>query len=360
MLLLIYSLFVIALALLVLFVTLAPMTQSARWWIRGWDFPRVQIAGMAAIVAGLALFVDDPLRLGIILAMVASGIYQAWRIYPFTPLAREDISLAERHDDDIRCLAINVEMGNDRYDDVARVIREVDADIVFLMETDQTWVDRMEDALSRYDTIHREPLDNYYGLVWATRLKVGKVETVQLTVEKTPTLFALLEDRAGRAFRFVGLHPKPPVPGVDTEERDAQTLYAACFARDTDEPVVIMGDFNDAAWSDTAYRFTHAGRYMDVRAGRGFYSSFHARYWWFRCPIDQLYVTEGVAVSHFEIGPYVGSDHFPVIARLNFDPDRAARHVKVDKSLSAEEQAEIEAEVERHRARLIDSADDGA
>lgn len=341
-------------ALVVLFTTIAPMTGSHAWWIRGWDFPRVQIAVAAFLVFLLAIPLSGWPRWTILVAMAVCGLYQAWRIFPFTPLAGKEIAIQKQRDDDIRAMAINVEMTNDDFAAVIRAIEDEDPDILFLMETNQAWVDALEKVLARYDTVLREPQENYYGLVFATRLKVREAETVQLTVEETPTVFATLEDRAGRVFRFVGLHPQPPVPGVDTEERDAQTLYGARFARKTPEPVIVMGDFNDACWADSAQLFKTAGEYVDVRAGRGLYASFHARHWWFRCPIDQLYLTEGVALTNFEIGPYVGSDHFPVIARVNFDPDFAEAGLIQRPILSPEELKEVESAVERHRARLID------
>ena len=62
-------------------------------------------------------------------------------------------------------------------------------------------------------------------------------------------------------------------------------------------PLVAIGDFNDAAWSDTAQRFKHYGRYVDPRIGRGIYASFDANRPLIRCAIDQLYVTEDIAIA---------------------------------------------------------------
>ncbi|MDU9006955.1 hypothetical protein [Sedimentitalea todarodis] len=42
---------------LILFTTLAPLTKSQEWWIRGWDFPRLHIALFALIALVLGLFV---------------------------------------------------------------------------------------------------------------------------------------------------------------------------------------------------------------------------------------------------------------------------------------------------------------
>ena len=189
-------------------------------------------------------------------------------------------------------------------------------------------------------------------MVFATRLEATEARFVRLTEDETPTIFAELRTRGGATFHFVGLHPQPPVPGVDTEERDAQILYAARFARGTDRPLVAMGDFNDAAWSDTAQRFKRYGRYLDPRVGRGLYASFHANNLLIRFAIDQLYVTEELAIAGFGLGPHVGSDHFPVIARVRIDAESAARLNRPTRPLDQPELADLDRRVEAYRRRL--------
>ena len=85
-----------------------------------------------------------------------------------------------------------------------------------------------------------------------------------------------------------------------------------------------MGDFNEAAWSKGAQDFKRVGGYVDPRIGRGLYASFHAEHLMIRCPIDQVYVTADMAVVSIALGPKVGSDHFPLIARLRVEPELAA------------------------------------
>ena len=176
---------------------------------------------------------------------------------------------------------------------------------------------------------------------------------MRLSLDDTPSVLAELTAPDGAtAFRFVGLHPRPPVPGQDTDERDAEVLYAARFARRSGVPLVAMGDFNDAAWSDTSQRFKHVGGYLDPRIGRGLYASFNANHWLIRCPIDQLFVTPDVAVVSFGRGPHVGSDHFPIVATLRFDPELAERLNRPPLPLTGDARADVEAGVTAHRDRL--------
>jgi endonuclease/exonuclease/phosphatase (EEP) superfamily protein YafD len=346
------TIFVLMSCALVLTVTLLPLSRSHLWWVRGWEFPRVQILLVAFLVCVIAVIVGGPVGLTVAVLMAACAAYQLYRIAPYLPWVSKDLDLGDAREDDLRLMALNVEMENRRFHDVIDVIRREAPDVLFLMETDEAWIEALEPLLEDYDTVLRVPQDDYYGLLFATRLKPRRLGVERLTRDDTPSVFALLEDREGRPFHFVGLHPKPPVPGEDTAERDLQTLYAARFAREKDAPVLVMGDFNDAAWSESARLFKHTGEYLDVRVGRGLYSSFHSRYWWFRCPIDQLFLTEGAVVSRFEMGPDVGSDHFPVIAHVRLDKEEARRLIRRRVTLADDERALLDRDVDAFRAEL--------
>ena len=349
------TLIILLLAVLLAAVTLAPLSGTHHWWVRMWDFPRVQIAMAQGVVIVLALaFLSGWLRWAVAAGMLACLLPHLLRIRPFTPLHTKEMRFAASRPDgaEVTVLAANVLMENDRHDLVRGLIEKTDPDVLLLMETDQTWLEGVRAALQDYPTVLAVPQDNYYGLIFATRLPVEKAEVVFLTRDRTPSVLAELRTPSGRLFHFVGLHPQPPVPGVDTDERDTQILYAARFARRTDVPLVVMGDFNDAAWSPTSRLFKHYGRYLDPRVGRGLYASFHAKNWLVRCAIDQLFLTEDVAVVDFRLGEKTGSDHFPVVARVRIDREEGKRLNARPKPLTPEEREEIDARLADYRRTL--------
>lgn len=333
-------------AAIVLVVTLLPMWDTNRWWVRVMDFPRLQIAVLAAAVMVAALFLPGQSRWIVPLLMIAAGGYQMWRIFPYTPFAAVEMNAAADHPHAIKILSANVLMENDRHDALLKLIDSYDPDILLLMETDQTWIDALAPALERYATVLREPKENYYGMVFATRLDVDEARIVYLSDRNTPTTFAQMSGPDATTFRFVGLHPRPPLPGQSTQERDAQIYYAARFARKTGMPLIATGDFNDVAWSNTSQLFKHVGRYVDPRIGRGFYASFDAEKFYLRFPIDQLYVSEDVALVSVERHGYIGSDHFPMSATFRLDADLAARLNTSPPPLSEEEMNLIETSIE--------------
>ena len=337
-------------------VTLLPLWDTNAWWARFWDFPRVQIAALIVLVLVLlALLRGRGWGLGAAVLLACLG-YQIWRISPYTPLAGQEMRLAGAAEAEatgtLTLLSANVLMENRDFASMRALIEEVSPDVLLLMETDADWIAALDPVLADYATVVRAPRDDHYGMLFATRLEAREARTVRLTETETPALFAEIIGPRGRPFRFIGLHPHPPLPGQSTETRDAQILYAARFARDADMPLIAMGDFNDVAWSDSAQRFKRVGRYLDPRIGRGLYASFDAKNPVLRFPLDQIYVTPDVAVAEFRRGPNVGSDHFPIIARVSLDADLAGRLNTVPPEMTLQERREVDTLVEAHRRKL--------
>ena len=347
-----YTTAVLALVAALVVVTLLPLSGLQEWWIRAMAFPRLQILAAAGFVVILCFFLAPVLRTPMLVTALACFGFQAWQVFPYTPLASKEIRLAPTSDDQLRLIAANVLMANRDHDAVLSLIRRESPDIIFLMETDQIWVDALGPVLDGYETVLAKPQDNHYGFVFATGLPVVETHILDLGDVDKPTLYAALKDRRDRSFRFVGFHPAPPVPGQDTDTRDAKTAYAARLARKSGVPVVIMGDFTQPAWSHFAQKFKKIGGYLDPRVGRGPLPSFDATHPILRLPIDQLYLTPDIALVDYSRGEKIGSDHFPMLATVRIDPAVAAEFNIDPPELSPEEAAEVAQMVEAYGATL--------
>ena len=319
----IWALRVLALVLAV--GTLLSATDLNQWWIRGWDFPRIQVL-IALVASAIALFLFD--RKGrpyLPLALAALSAWQAYRIYPYTPLSPTEVAdidaIAARDEACFSLLTLNVLQTNRDYDRTIALIDRLDPDLVLLMENDAAWSEALSGVLARYPNQLARPLDNTYGMHFATRLPMRDAWIEDLAQKDTPSVFATLE-ASGVRFRLMGLHPRPPHPGQDTEERDAEIVMAARRASESPIPVLALGDFNDVAWSDTTRLFRDLGGFLDPRVGRGTYATFPADLVWLGWPLDHLFVTEHFLVDAFRVGDPVGSDHRPVIARLCVSPKK--------------------------------------
>lgn len=315
-----------ALALLLVGGSLLSTTDLNQWWIRIWDFPRIQIL-VAMIVTLFALQrFDRAWSPWLPIALIGFATWQFYRVLPYTPLAAtEVVRVAESQTDRTGCftaLTLNVLQDNREYVRTAALIRRLDPDVVLLMETDQAWADAMAPVLAEYTGRIDRPLDNTYGIMFASKLPMRNASIQDLAQKDTPSVFATLT-AGGHDFRMIALHPRPPVPRHDTEERDAEIVMAAKQAQNLAMPVLAIGDFNDVAWSDTTRLFKDIGGFLDPRVGRGTYATFPAGMVWLGWPLDHLFTTEEFLFSEMRVGDSVGSDHRPVIARLCLDPERA-------------------------------------
>ncbi|WP_299682197.1 endonuclease/exonuclease/phosphatase family protein [uncultured Roseobacter sp.] len=307
-----------ALALSVVITTLLPLTNSVTWWVRMWDFPRVHIAGVALLTLAVSLPFTVSLKPLMSTVLVAVVIYQGLQIFPYTPLAQTEIDLSsgQAPDKEITLLSVNVLMENERYQDLIAILQREDPDVLLLMETDETWNVALTEVLSRYATVEKHIADDHYGMIFGTRLPTSHVELLWPADDDTPAVRAVLTSPSGVDFNFIGLHPRPPVPGNTTEVRDKQIKDAALMTQSSERPTVVMGDFNDVAWSWTTKRFRDYGDLLEPRVGRGMISSFHADYPFMRLPIDQMFMTKNVGLVSFRRLENFGSDHFPMAATV--------------------------------------------
>ena len=303
---------------LLILATLLSAIESNQWWIRIWDFPRSQILTLLIVTTVLALWHDRRAGRVVTLACVLASGWQLYRIYPYTPLSRPELAFAdERLGSKGACfsvLSLNVLQSNRDYGRTAALIDRIRPDILLLMETDQKWAAALSPQLARYPERLMAPLDNTYGLIFATRLPMREGQVEVLTEKRTPSVTAVLE--AGSPFRVIALHPRPPVPGQDTYERDAEIAIAARRAALTKIPVLALGDFNDVAWSHTSRLFKRIGGYLDARIGRGTYATFPAQAPLLGWPLDHLFATPQFTVRTLRVLEDVGSDHLPIHSSL--------------------------------------------
>jgi endonuclease/exonuclease/phosphatase (EEP) superfamily protein YafD len=348
------------LAMVLLLGTASSLTQANQWWIRIWDFPRTQILIAMLVSAMLLYFLDKKWRPWFPIIVLLAAAWQFYRIYPYTPLAAKEVSQTQAQEEDaqgcFKVLTFNVLQTNRDYASTLDILEREDADIVLMLETDTGWREAMMPQLSRYSTVLERPLSNTYGLILATRLPARGGQIIDLAEKDTPSAFITLT--AGQTdFYLMALHPRPPHPSRDTEERDAELVMAAERAAGAAMPVLAIGDFNDVAWSSTSRLFKQVGEFLDPRIGRGTHATFPANMTWLGWPLDHLFMTEEFLIDQFRVLEYVGSDHRPVVSRLCLAPKSAERRNEDTAPATREDASEAAEVMDDYRE---DSAADAA
>ncbi|MCW8088470.1 endonuclease/exonuclease/phosphatase family protein [Sabulicella glaciei] len=311
------------LSVLLVAATLLSTVRSSAWWIRIWDYPRLQIAAMLILAAVfqaaiLPRHLPDAAVLGLTLSCLA---WQGYRIRPYTRLHPRQVLRAEASDEanTLTLIVSNVLQDNRRASDLLRVIEATDPDIVLTLETNGWWDGQLQPLLDRYPYAVRHPLENTYGIHLFSRLELRDAEVRERVTKDIPSIFARVRLRSGRLVALHCLHPEPPQVGNDVAERDAELLMVAKQVARDGQPTVVCGDLNDVAWSHTTRLFQRLSGMLDPRIGRGVFPTFNADYWFARWPLDHVFHDPCFRLVRLEVLPHIGSDHFPILASLAYD-----------------------------------------
>jgi endonuclease/exonuclease/phosphatase (EEP) superfamily protein YafD len=132
-----------------------------------------------------------------------------------------------------------------------------------------------------------------------------------------PYLVAKLATVTGAPL-VVAVHPTSPAPTepVETRERDFQLGRIADAVEGVAGPVIVAGDLNTSPWSPRFRDLLAATGLRDAEVGQGWVGTWPAWFWPALVPIDHVLVGGPVAVVDLRRGPFVGSDHYPLVADL--------------------------------------------
>ena len=332
-------------ALLIL-VTFLPAWHTDRWWVRMWDYPRLQVAGLM-LVALVGLFLVWP-RYGngfwalIILTIAAFG-WQVSHFIAYLPLYPREIESAKSCAPEraISLLNANVLMGNRDYQSLIRLIDQRQPDLVMLLEGSKDWEEALDRLDDKYPFRLSEPVPNTYGMILLSRLPM-EGEIRHLLQPAVPSAHVKIRLEDGQVIDFYGLHPEPPLPGDDSGERDAELMQIGKKVRTAGRAAIVMGDLNDVAWSHTSRLFKKASGMGDPRVGRGFYPTFNAKHPLMRWPLDHLFVSPHFVLMEIDVLPSIGSDHFPIFFRLCLKDPADVRKVAPSAPASVEAEANEE------------------
>jgi endonuclease/exonuclease/phosphatase (EEP) superfamily protein YafD len=338
-------LFVLGLICVVL--TLLPLSKYEAWWVRAWDFPRLQIVTASVVVlAALAATGDlhDWRNLLLELALLGGVAYHLAVILPYTRIWPVEVlpTREPRRSASFSLLVVNVLMSNRRSDRLLALIGQHAPDIVLALETDHWWCERLEEVAPSYPFRVVRPIDNTYGMLLYSRLELVEPEVRYLIKPDVPSVRTGLRLRSGATVMLYGVHPEPPSPSeADTSlPRDAELVLVGREVAGADRPTVVAGDLNDVAWSHTSRLFRRISRLLDPRIGRGLFNSFHAQYWPVRWPLDHVFISDDFLLRAIRRLPAFGSDHFPILITLDHVPRAAA--VQEAPAADAEDHAEAD------------------
>lgn len=291
------------------FALLAAMLGRYAWPLDLFANFRVQYTLLFLIVA-IALFALRSPLLGAL--AIAGAMIGAIPIvsYMGVQTARADAGAAK-----FRVLTFNTWFRNHDYAEIARLLEQMQADVVVLQERDRDdGAQRIAGHLTSYPYSFIEPRP--HGVVVFSRWPITSAELLPLTNGPGVLAAHVTLDWNGKAVTVLGAHLHWPLGPASSRMRNAELAGIASFAAARHEPVIVAGDFNVAPWSRNFRVTLERSGLSDAAAGHGLAPSWPSQFPPVGMRIDHCWVSHHWRSVSVRLGPSNGSDHLPLIADL--------------------------------------------
>ena len=341
---------------LVLITTGLPLIKTAAWWIRIFDFPRIQIAALtflAIILASVFLDFKWEFKLPLLIILAVSLVYQVQFVVVYTPLYKTQAKNSNKKvaENSFSLLVSNVRMENDDKERFHARVKKYNPDVLLINEPDQDWAASIVKIDGDFQYSIKYPQGNTYGMMLLSKLPLTESAVNFLVEDDVPSIFTKITLPSGSKIDFYGVHPKPPMPGSDTYERDTELLIIAKKIRETKNPTVVAGDLNDVGWSVTSKLFRKYSGLVDPREGRGLYNTYNVSVPLLRYPLDHIFYSREFGLLTLKKLEDIGSDHFPLLIDLNYEPDED--NTEGLEKPDASEEAEVEEKLNMAKSRVL-------
>lgn len=293
-------------------VSLAAFLGRWVWWLDVLANFRAQYVVVLAFL-GLAIMLSKWRKTGYaVLAAAAINLVVVLPLYVGSPAeASPDLP-------SVRVMSFNLLSTNESYADVIDYIDTVDPDIVLLHEASRPWEVAMESAELGYEIIRPRSDDLIFGTL--VLVEGEEVEAVSYGFSSSsPRAVELTFIPTGwpTEISVLGTHPLAPTDQERAELRDAQLAFAGQWAAGQTGAVIVVGDLNSTPWSWPFRRLVSSADLVNSQGGFGLQPSFSSEAnLLLRVPIDHLVHSRALEVTDRQLGPYLGSDHFPLLVDL--------------------------------------------
>ncbi len=219
----------------------------------------------------------------------------------------------------VRILMANVHTANLQHERVKEYVRTCNADVVALLEVDDLWMKSLSSLDAEYPHAMKEERQDNFGMALWSRRPFLDCGTRYFGEAGLPTIDVLVEVKGVR-LRLLATHPLPPTSAEGIGLRDEHLSLLARYVESLPGAKVIVGDLNTTSWSPCFGELERESGLRDSRRGFGVQPSWPAGLPWLWVPIDHCLVSSDVGVISREVGPDIGSDHYPVLIELSLPP----------------------------------------
>ena len=289
-------------ALILLFFTVAGYFRSI-WWFSLLDFFRLQYSFIACILIAVSLVYAD--AAGVFTGAIILGL-NIYRMHKFLPNPTARNAAGQK-----TFLSVNAYKDNHSPDQLKKLIDEVAPQTLLIMEMTDELEDVLSEILADYPHKLESPVRDGFKIVLLSKNVLENAHVSFHGPHDTPLLKAEAEIE-GQRVQIYSAHPKPALNKQWYEERHAYFAEIEDVIQGGELPIVIMGDFNSVPWETHFSKFLNNTGLKSTLEGYGYKVTWPVYLPFFGVPMDHILVSKSLRYSSLRVGPYVGSDHFPI------------------------------------------------
>lgn len=275
------------------------------WFFDLFNHYRPQAAAAALLLLAPALLKYKTKALILVLTVLGLNLPPMLLALKAFPVASPYAAAVSKPE--VTILAANVLTSNRHYADLLTTIAAQQPDVVVLTEVDAAWCEAMAALKAEYTYAITIPRPDNFGMAIYSKQSFDG-HNYPAGRYALPMIAAEFD-----GFVLLAAHPLPPMSADNVHDLRDYLADVATHIRGSAKPLVLAGDLNATLWGDT----------MRPLQGLGLQRTNETPFAWtwpsiappLAIQIDHIFV-RGMGVGAFSVLPGIGSDHFPIMARL--------------------------------------------
>lgn len=268
-----------------------------------------------AVITAVLLFSFATLkRAGFVCLAAAIFIANFWELAPF--LLPAESTVHGPHSHTLRIVTLNLHWRNDDPQATVEFIHQSTPDIIVLEEVTENWQRVLQGLISEFPHQRISTHKGVFGIAILSRFPLLESLVIESPSARTPSILAKLKWKSDRVITVIASHTLPPTSRARARQRNAQLNELAALIQQQAQPIIVAGDLNITPWSPWFQDLLTTTKLQDNRKGFGIQATFPSWQPCLRIPIDHVLTSPEIETISFQAGPYLGSDHLPVVCDL--------------------------------------------
>ncbi len=230
------------------------------------------------------------------------------------------IEAYDRYSDGFTVYSANINKDREDMNLLIRNIKDVNPEVIFLAEVSRNHLRQLSEIIDmyRYKVLDQRIEASLIGVALLSKLPIKGCRLFPLSNSGNAVLECEMSfDR--KEFLFYGVHFPRHSLKYSFLVRQRKILTLADRLSKRTHSVVVTGDFNATPYSSVFKKFMRISGLVDSNIDLDWHPTWPTFFPPLWIPIDHLLVSHDIKMIDMMRGPFIGSDHYPLIAELSFN-----------------------------------------